>query len=1435
MPVAATAFDRMLLRDLVDRLPDLLGQFTPDEDLGLSTDVPIALLPVRLEARFDENAAGAATAWTLRVRIIPDDIHVAPLYGGLTDREVALGKEFASAPHPGDADSWARLVRGFGETAPGMLRAAWVAKAALAGGLTASVSPPLAAAALPDRWFVSAWKDDHLVAWATSESVRSPLHVDPINDQADVRWITEFAEARAAGMAVELGLAVPEVDVLLATGVRSGQTPEAGAVELHALLEAQSYSRGVDLLSPGTPTNNTPAVASSWRSLPDAAFIRRREFEPPPVLAEGSNGVVATQALGLATTERALTNVAGAPSVDQPAAKAMLDVLWPVTGGEMLAVMLSDRQPGGRGVTAEIQEFVRQHASGFVRGRGPLPTLLIGHQPYGILPAVSLARWKPHGVDNDMVQGLRTRLFNAWSIWEDATRNLPRLGALDDSTQATELVAQLLATSPVPDPSGYLARSVDPPNFSRTLPYFPMDGPIDGDLAAGLLQVDWIPLVADTREQNPRPVHVVLPSVAPDAGVRLGQLAALDSSPHAVAGLESASVDLLTQLVQFGLVRSSERTASDVGVLIAEGVQRLDIAEAVPRMMVQDLGEMSAKLTVDMTLRDLGVTDEAIALDTPLAVALNDDALLTHLHVTMPQRSAEHKAAVAALALLSGLDDSSLELLMGETLDVFANRYDAWVTSLATRRLADLRATRPEGVHVGAFGWLIDLKAQPATPAGAAAFVHAPSTAHAATAAVLRHADLDDRATTVDQSGNARRFDLTAASVRRARSILDAVREGQPLAAVLGYRIERFLQDHGESGRIGDLRLRHPLVGSEPPDPQLPAEAIPAHDVVDGVAVWTEVAAGSDLGFPPLADELRFTVDALSDLLVAEGVHHIVRGDRTRASATLAALARGLPPPADLHVIDPPGRHITVPMHLVMSADAAALGNDAGWSSDRPRARLAPAAERLARSVLADPSTCAFRVRTGNGDITVALGDLGVCALDVLAEVGPADDHSAFAARIRQAAGVAGDVLADAPDGTTMGWAAFSALARLWAGAFAAARPLLSSDIAVDPQRDAPAAPPADPAAVVALDLEVRREIEAIEAAGKIAAEAVARVDLGSPAEAETAGLAPHLAAFQHAGLNGSAMAVGETAIDVARRCVPLARAAAARLKDLDAPQPTPPGGLDLAPHSADNVSERTERLCALVRDVFGAPVVVAPAVPLPPEAIDTNGLPGSDELADWLGELSEVRPATRRWWSAMLATEAITNRGPNLVPAQYPRPETESWIGGWTGTPTPWTPPLSARRAFIRHDVGSTDAVGGVGGLIIESWVEHVPVGLETELAAHDRVVEGDKVEATGLALNYNSADARPPQAIVLAVASDRAVGSWHLADLIATLLETLELTRFRAVEPPADLPSRWLLPAIFVPDGVEGLSLGRRLNQLDFLVEATFVSEHWRRFGNG
>mgnify|MGYP000848392145 CR=1 FL=1 len=143
-------------------------------------------------------------------------------------------------------------------------------------------------------------------------------------------------------------------------------------------------------------------------------------------------------------------------------------------------------------------------------------------------------------------------------------------------------------------------------------------------------------------------------------------------------------------------------------------------------------------------------------------------------------------------------------------------------------------------------------------------------------------------------------LDLSSERVRLAKWLLDGVRQGQPLGALLGYRFERRLHDLKLDQFIKAFRELAPLVAKKLEQTNLPVESIAANNVVDGLRLrqrWkTEreaLLAGPGLPKPTLGkpytdtinelNALDDAVDAVSDAVVAESVYQAVRGNTTRA------------------------------------------------------------------------------------------------------------------------------------------------------------------------------------------------------------------------------------------------------------------------------------------------------------------------------------------------------------------------------------------------------------------------------------------------------------------------------------------------------------------------------------------------------------------------
>jgi hypothetical protein len=281
-------------------------------------------------------------------------------------------------------------------------------------------------------------------------------------------------------------------------------------------------------------------------------------------------------------------------------------------------------------------------------------------------------------------------------------------------------------------------------------------------LLAGLLQW-WGRATGPAVDLNPAAPRMALPSPRRITRADTSELQALLlETAESIAWVDSDSAYRgLDSLV--GPAESSQAPAAYLQVLAGTPVAELPaVAATLPPTLLATITLTAKRLAPDATVGAV-------------------DAALTTL------------AATAATA--TGRED--LARLLSQHLDAVCRRLDAWLGAASTERLLTQRralaADPPPAPAVGAFGYLTDVR--PRTEQRSHGHIHAPSLAHAATAAVLRSGYLGQRRAAAPGQAPPLATDLSSRRVRMARSVLSAVRGGQPLGAVLGYQFERDLAD----------------------------------------------------------------------------------------------------------------------------------------------------------------------------------------------------------------------------------------------------------------------------------------------------------------------------------------------------------------------------------------------------------------------------------------------------------------------------------------------------------------------------------------------------------------------------------------------------------------------------------------------------------------
>ena len=388
--------------------------------------------------------------------------------------------------------------------------------------------------------------------------------------------------------------------------------------------------------------------------------------------------------------------------------------------------------------------------------------------------------------------------------------------------------------------------------------------------------------------------------------------------------------------------------------------------------------------------------------DTPRWQLLYDRPTLANgqpLHAYLRAGGGPQGAALGTyfqqLGQLAALPTARLERLLTEHLDLGNYRLDAWQVGQVSHRLQELRQANPAGLFCGAFGWLENVRAADRSVPGpdgvredpdSLGYLHAPAPNQAVTAAILRQG-YKSRQFTADAAnpdGNRLAVNLSSARVREALSIVEGIRGGASLSALLGQHFEQGLtqtagqadgQPYGFFLRYFRLRFPYALAKSSVEDaaagtPPAPEQA--ARQVVDGLALLrTGTALAYPYGISQLPADaglaaavarqlaaLQDTVDALGDLAVSEGVFQATQGNADRAGAMLESIAKGKFPVVP-DVLEPPraGKALTHRILLQLPAtDSPSLDQ---WSTNRTplgpgRARPEPVAGHLLRRPVPD-------------------------------------------------------------------------------------------------------------------------------------------------------------------------------------------------------------------------------------------------------------------------------------------------------------------------------------------------------------------------------------------------------------------------------------------------------------------------------------------------
>ena len=1276
-------------------------------------------------------------------------------------------------------------------------------------------------------------------------------------------WMVDFDRAEAVGMG--LRLTIPQslidaggIDKLVVFGVAASLSPADTATQLADLLDAHHYTDGLQFLRFGTPTNNTDDQRSGYTTEdPGHARSFANEVLAQPLAAP--NAARVGLALGLpsgriASTLGRLPGAADDHDMDQ---RSMNTVLWQVGWGYYLTNLMGAET----GLTTTSVEWAHDHFVNFVRSGGPFAAICAGRQPYGILPVTSIDLWAPGAGEPVTTQdGWLKELLRTMreKLWRPVLPNVARIGLRAGVQEDPDSdLASVMTTDAVSH--GYITRPVFGRHYLEHL--YMLSGASFGSLgltqdavAGGLLSALGLPTLPAQRPHAAHAFHWDLINWVTAPLVQAGEISPWrkleaddPTAPNYIARLLSLTIQ---QIIDSRPAPTATDGKTSLLEMLLRHAMLREIATAAAR-----LASANGKGDVAALLRDLELIDLVDVapvnhviqsppqtlhwrrqLDGPYSNNPADGTIRQYLEKTSGLSRSEVKSYVdfrASLDHLRNEDSESLQFLTQGTLDLSSHRLDAWITSYATKRLWWMTNDGPIGQHVGAYGWVENLMpADPLVPLQASdlppgeqaplyalpkdsGFIHAPSVTHASAAALLRNAHLGPSGLPTEKSPFA--IDLSSRRVREASRLLDGVRQGQPLTALLGYRIERRLHDLRLDRYVTALRKVAPLNVREREANGASAEVLAANNVVDALALVKivqekptdvdDALAKVPQSLQPERDKVKAeitaltdSVDGLTDALTAEVAYQMARGNTMRLASTLAAIAQGDAVPPELEVARTPrgGNSLT---HRTIVLFSGTSNAGAGWTNTSMRTVSERWLNAWIRAQLGDARKvrCTVEQLDGNGVVTqtvkFVLNDVPMSPLDFVYNVQPAGQSAEGNATptvaeqlvLYHARTMTGGFGASAtirlqharPTDLASGETTlFDVLAQA-----RAIRRLLETARGLRPEDVCPP----DGVSDATIDLvELQNRVVHYESALFNANRTLATLVASSTATA---------AALRTAMLSLGDFAIGPFVPNIAVGDTPdvvaaLIQQSKALLK-ISKERLDQSTALKAQVVAADQ-SARRDQLVARARAIYGKEFVVLPNFTLATSAsAELNSalgasttVQGGDPLAvhGWFARSARVRDSLARLAACMRGAEVLASGARlNLSVAQLPFVATQRWVGL---TPLPGADIPPSKLSLVVQPLTAIDATKPLCGLFVDEWVEVVP----------------NQTETTALAFQFDPPNSFAPQNVLIAVPPVPGQ-DWTTETLRRVLVETLDLAKLRAVDPSLLGPAAQYLPALYIP----------------------------------
>ena len=690
------------------------------------------------------------------------------------------------------------------------------------------------------------------------------LYIEYLSSKSETRWMFDFDEAVQNGLGFKIDLTEAQYqagfDRLMVLGIRMSDDEQAGQANLEALLKHHHYgTNGLGIVPQGTPTNNTDDSKAGHTETDDVdetfeRYLSDTTLNDPSERRLKKDGRWLAELLGINAELAGLTKVSHYDGTDQRESIAMNTALWPATIGyfmdSLMGPVFNDRQ----------REVARWYFENHVIGRGRLPALRIGDQPYGILPtsAISKIQWlNPATFPFDGMQDILSTLKDLYDLlgkvrqdWSAFENNLAYIGKPGDSQSVLLEVLGLHASSQefyqryaqganhlfhylwwINPTTAFLVYGVMMSNAQKGKAFLQDLGYQNSDEMPAILEKAFFennhllkgPWIDDRPLSEIDPIR----AYTPDGRNYIQWLVDGAYQDFSIIRKQENFTDgrppqaLLYHMLRHALNLSFSETSFQ----LFKGAGLLSNDEAKAARVDAEFMGFSTQSFVTSKWEYLNRTENDI--NPGLTVEKHINQLL---QASNPL-SKEVETLVKALEVLQHSPTAHLERAFAEHLDACTYRLDAWLLGFVNLQLYGMRyggdfeqdsfGNLRQGLYLGAYGWVENLKPDdrvlnPVDLSGNTELdqifntgQESPLLSDNTNGGYIQAPSLNHAVTAAvlrnayisnanPENPEAFKVNLSSERVRVALAIIEGMQQGQSLGALLGYQLERGLHDRHE-------------------------------------------------------------------------------------------------------------------------------------------------------------------------------------------------------------------------------------------------------------------------------------------------------------------------------------------------------------------------------------------------------------------------------------------------------------------------------------------------------------------------------------------------------------------------------------------------------------------------------------------------------------